>query len=991
MKRALGLIGSMCLVMAIAGVANANVLGHAAWLSSVEPVLAKVADLPDNQQPVSTGYDCTPVQRPLGRGEACSYVNSAGRFLGPGFLEGPKGAYEYDSHSGGWLLPGVPNRPDLMVSATTSSDVIQTAPYISTGLELPTTGKYQYKGGPQKPIVDRGKKVLNFYSNEVAYSSDGKWLVGAVSDGGAGIAKYEFGKEYASVIAWDAGAFQASMSTYRESNNMAVSDGGRFIAITLTVTYPDGSKKPGLRVYDTLSCRDQYDKLNYTVKRHHCEYKDLWTGEYRTGKVRGVRDVLPTAEYPRRVRFMSQDTITFDTVYDRTGANTFKVARYSLTMPERSTREYVGVLGMGDSYISGEGAAGTYYEGTDTKNNRCHQSWLSYPYFLGAEQFRYGHSVACSGAKMLDVTVAAGDPRGKVMKEDGYKGQVQGKKKWGSRNQDPIVDNFSPGYANQVVFAETFTPRTVLLSIGGNDIHFSDIVTSCVNAFHRDNCYNYYEDRVELMQQILGQHDRLVKTYKDVAQKSHGRVYVVGYPQVAKEDGNCGNNVRLNAAEVRFSSQLITFLNAVIKSATTEAGVRYVDVEAALKGYLLCEAPKGQAGVNGITKGNDSGPGPFNVIGNESYHPTAFGHKLLARAITKDTENLTNGKANVIYAKPTINPNQPLLQGVPKLNRIVRTLRWSEKTYTDTLKKEVKYVVGPKKFLKKATHFQVVIHSEPRVLAEGEVGDDPVMVSLPADLELGFHALDIYGTDDAGQPVDYREVVYVTGGATDIDGDGIANAVDSCPAWPQEGADEDGDGVDDACDGVIGSAAVETAPVLPPTQPEDVTTEQDEESLSGQEDSLLTEYIPPKRPDDIVPPTNPSDQPGPIAHGGHQQQTENTPAAAPQNRVASHTGATSALPLQTLTAVSHGFVASAVAAQPEPYEEYVTQAGATAVLGAQSRATQKGAPKHALVQTHKAKKQGREVPSVWLLAGVFMSLVCAAVLAKTFLSRTKHK
>ncbi len=66
------------------------------------------------------------------------------------------------------------------------------------------------------------------------------------------------------------------------------------------------------------------------------------------------------------------------------------------------------------------------------------------------------------------------------------------------------------------------------------------------------------------MQNIIDRYDDLVKTYETVAASSGGKVYVVAYPQVAKPGGNCGANVNLNADEVQFSADLITYLNSIL-------------------------------------------------------------------------------------------------------------------------------------------------------------------------------------------------------------------------------------------------------------------------------------------------------------------------------------------------------------------------------------------------------------------------------------------
>jgi lysophospholipase L1-like esterase len=270
---------------------------------------------------------------------------------------------------------------------------------------------------------------------------------------------------------------------------------------------------------------------------------------------------------------------------------------------------------------------------------------------------------------MLDVSMAAGDPetdpKKKITNEDQYRGKD--KSSWGQRapsKKELIINNFSPGYAQQSIFAREYKPRVALLSIGGNDINFAGIIRTCVDVGEVvDTCYRYYEDRVGIMKQILGQYERLVKTYKSLMQESGSRLYVVGYPQIAKVGGDCGVNVRLDAKEVAFSAQLITYFNSVIKKAAAEAGAYYVDIETALNGSRLCEATMQQTGaVNGLTKGNDI----LWLVGNESFHPNTYGHRLMAQRIMINSTNMTAAMPRPVpNNKPTLDLNNSLLNGMP--------------------------------------------------------------------------------------------------------------------------------------------------------------------------------------------------------------------------------------------------------------------------------------------------------------------------------------
>ncbi|PID30827.1 hypothetical protein CSA80_03620 [Candidatus Saccharibacteria bacterium] len=826
-----------CLVtlMAGGGVAWASRTPVPMWLSSVEPRVEKVSDLPDNQGPFSLSQDCIPIQLPNGAStmpiDTCEYVTPLGLMANSILLNGPSGTHAYDPFYGGNVLPSIPGHPNMLITATyprswiDGANLLRIGTYSASQLRLvsyyglPPAKKYQYHHEqPNTVLRAPNGEALHFRGTDIAYATNGKWMAAIVS--GKGIYRYDLENKRGKLIAWHTGSYQSSANAYRGKNNLAISENGRFVAVTLSVP-SNGTTRPALRVYDVFTCPNQHANQTEPTAHNGCEYKDLWSGEYRTGNTRGLRDVLPTAEYPRRVRFVKNNVMTFDTVYDRTGPASFKVARYQVTMPKQTAREYVGVLGMGDSYISGEGVPGTYFTGTDTRQNKCHLSWYSYPFRINAKEFHHGRSVACSGAKLFDVSIAAGDPRGEVVREDDYEGQVGNKKEWNKRGKNKVIDSFSPGYAQQTIFARKYKPRTILLSIGGNDIGFAKILTSCITGGIVGTCYQYYEDRVQVMEQILGQYDRLVATYKDVLAESGGaRVYVVGYPQIFKEGGNCGVNVRFNAAEVRFASRLITYFNSIIKRATAEAGVYYVDTEAALNGHRLCEASKNTAGVNGLTNGNDKLTMPIQIsgggktyavnvgIGNESYHPTLLGHRLIARRILANTTNLTELMPTPIpNNKPDLDYTSALLKNVdhaPEQLRPRGVIKWTDSGAT-LFKRGGTYQTNlPKGTVRHGATMKITLRSEPITLLEGVYDENvPATFAIPESTPTGFHTLDIYTTSAAGAPIDLRQVVFVAENADDFDGDGIKNDQEACLFVDPSGIDEDSDGIDDACDGEL--------------------------------------------------------------------------------------------------------------------------------------------------------------------------------------------
>lgn len=873
----------------VSGVVAAATQNRPLWLSgSAQPQVEKLSELPANTLPETYGFDC--VGRDTRNGSTwCAYKTPLGTMANARLLDGPNGDYQMETFYG-FIAPSNPGQPQTVItyayprSWDDGAAILYRSTYDPAKLKyvesygLPTIKRYEYRDATAQRFADASGTAYPLYPDSIAYSQNGKWMVAGLS--GGGIVRFDTQTYTGKAIAIDQNQSVIN-GGYHGSPNLAVSDDGRFVASNRTLGYPPNTT-PTLRVYDAESCRDQFTNRLKATAGHDCEYKDIWSGQYRTGNTQGLKQLLPGVEAPQRLRFLSPTALTFDGIYDRTSPTQYRVARYRVTMTHTTTRDYVGVLGMGDSYISGEGAKGKYFAGTDTQNNKCHLAWTSYPYAIGAKTFPYGRSVACSGAKMLDVSMAAGDPEPDPKKKISSEGDYLGKNKisWKKRLDDQrekILSTFTPGYAQQTIFAREYKPRTVLLSIGGNDVGFAQIIVSCVTPLNTSSCYRFYEDRVPLAKHILSQYDRLVATYKQVQADSGGKLYVVGYPNIAKDGGNCAANVLFNAEEVVFSSQLTTYLNSVIKRAAAEAGAYYVDTAAAFSGHRLCETTKDQIAMNGLTKGDDKGyAGMVNIAGalvyvdlrlaNESYHPNTLGHKLLTQTILTKTNNLTAPMPNPVKnSKPPFDTNDPFLRVPRGVNLTTRTepTVWQQSQTTPIYLRNQPYKLNSQLSLAQGAQTEVVLHSDPVTLYKGTDAAQATF-TIPATTPPGFHTLDVYGVTATGEPVDYRQLVYVIADIHDYDGDGLKNEDDSCVAVPQSGLDDDQNGVDDACD----SDTPDQAPTvldydLPPDEPTTIT---DDDPLSQPNDpytdSLAVPFTPPQpKPTEEKEPPQPKPTP----------------------------------------------------------------------------------------------------------------------------------
>lgn len=263
------------------------------------------------------------------------------------------------------------------------------------------------------------------------------------------------------------------------------------------------------------------------------------------------------------------------------------------------------VVVIGDSFSSGEGA-GSYLDEGEPK---CHRAQTAYGAVLGGRQT---HLIACSGAVTADVT---------------DKSQHPSEPPQAKALQD-IPDN----------------PGLVYLTIGGNDIHFGDIVTGCILG----NCT---ADRAEMTRRLsdIPQHkESLKKTYRAVmkaantrerVKKRQGKVaplIVSPYPDPLweKEQGNCATvmpNVSLSPSEISYGRQILTLLNRTVRDAVTELSkegypVYYAQdvVDLAKPNHTICNSDSYFVKVNLQNYVHDH---------NELFHPNISGHEAWAQSL----------------------------------------------------------------------------------------------------------------------------------------------------------------------------------------------------------------------------------------------------------------------------------------------------------------------------------------------------------------------
>lgn len=635
----------------------------------------------------------------------------------------------------------------------------------------------QLTAPPDLSLQDPGGKPLVINPQTMAFSDNGAWLVVETTAG----AFVRINLATLDALAF-APSYGMSGSPALLKSQVAVSDDGDYVAIA-------NNAADELKVYDLTACGGASSWQNRRCAAHDYE-------PFVKQHINGLRNL-------RHLRFVNEGLLSFEARTNDPASD----AVYELA-PAASISSLTDYLGLGDSFTSGEGAF-DYLTGTDTADNMCHLSTGSYPLMLTRALFGTGsgHSVACSGAVISDVGNTSNDYGGQVRNGLTFE-QLQETQ---VATLDSIMAGYKPGYVAQQRFVRQYQPAIITVSVGGNDVGFGDIIRNCVEPhvslrLSGNDCYNTYEDRLELTRLVDRTMPRWTALYKQLAAEAPGsRVFAIGYPQTVSDTGSCALNVHLSHNERTFAAELTDYLNAAIRQAANEAGVTYVDIGQALVGHRLCESASYSVAVNGLTAGKDGALLGVRIFGHESYHPNSLGQALMEEAILKQTHNLT-------VSPPLSSVSLPSkILDAPKIGRQVSVLSPAKHLAPSILRPGKSVLLKAKGSvlgLKARGTYTIKLRSaEERIIgtvSSGDNGDIGASVALPADIEAGSQTIDITGENQAGEPVDVYQPVYVPFSADDADGDGLPDLGDSCPGAVNSGRDADKDGVDDACDNYIG-------------------------------------------------------------------------------------------------------------------------------------------------------------------------------------------
>jgi lysophospholipase L1-like esterase len=268
-------------------------------------------------------------------------------------------------------------------------------------------------------------------------------------------------------------------------------------------------------------------------------------------------------------------------------------------------------VALGDSYSSGEGNA-PFYANSDTASDQCHRSPEAYPALLSAKLTSLNFVfAACSGATTGNVW-ESGDAPETVATDP----------------EELQINHLTSG------------TKVVTISIGGNDLGFSNVIKACIewigcaNAAKYDATVRNIGENITLLEQVL------IRTYEKIqAAAPNAQIWVLGYPYAippkpteAQEIGTCATSSGLVDFSLGYLAPFEVRLDGAIAAAAatadsaTGAKVHFVNPNVANENYSflghdICESTSWF----------------FGLINKKptlySFHPTAQGQTALVESL----------------------------------------------------------------------------------------------------------------------------------------------------------------------------------------------------------------------------------------------------------------------------------------------------------------------------------------------------------------------
>jgi lysophospholipase L1-like esterase len=169
----------------------------------------------------------------------------------------------------------------------------------------------------------------------------------------------------------------------------------------------------------------------------------------------------------------------------------------------------------------------------------------------------------------------------------------------------------------------------VLLTLGGDDIGFSNVLDECMKLSFTDPwgspCEAHYTSggTDQLAALVKAEAPKMATALQEIAADApQARIVLVGYPDLFPQSGGCWPRVPITDGDISYLRGLELQLNAMLASDAAAAGATFVNTYTPTIGHDFCR-PESVRDVEGLVPGSLTLP----------FHPNARGQAAVAAAV----------------------------------------------------------------------------------------------------------------------------------------------------------------------------------------------------------------------------------------------------------------------------------------------------------------------------------------------------------------------
>jgi lysophospholipase L1-like esterase len=256
------------------------------------------------------------------------------------------------------------------------------------------------------------------------------------------------------------------------------------------------------------------------------------------------------------------------------------------------------VVALGDSYTAGA----LLPLDTAAKPAGCLRSTKAYPALVA-------HAL---GARLVDAACASAGVKNMTAAQQTYLG-----------TNPPQLSALAPD------------DRLVLLTLGGDDLGFLNVLKECVaQSFTRpwgSPCEAHYTNggTDQLAAAVAAEGPKISQALAQIADRApRARIVVVGYPDMFPQSGGCWPAVPITNGDVAYLRGIEVKINAMLATVAKAAGATFVNTYTSTIGHDFC-APERVRDVEGLLPGSLALP----------FHPNTRGQQAMATAVLATIKN----------------------------------------------------------------------------------------------------------------------------------------------------------------------------------------------------------------------------------------------------------------------------------------------------------------------------------------------------------------